>query len=181
MKTAEKRQRFIELRAEGYSYSNIQEELGIAKSTCSKWEKDLEAEIATMKREALATLYDSYHMTKEARIKKLGDTLSKIDTALESADLSEVPPEKLLDLKLKYEEALRKEYAPPAKTLGELDAQGIVTAMGDLLNRVRAGELTTEQATRESTVLANLLRAFDTVEVKAKIEELEILIAEGNA
>ena len=181
MKTQDKREKFIELRAEGHSYSQIQKELGIAKSTCSSWEKELENDIAVMKRDALTALYDSYHMTKEARIRKIGDTLSKIDTALESADLSEVAPEKLLDLKLKYEEALRKEYTPPAKALGELDAQGIVTAMGDLLDRVKAGELTTEQATRESTVLANLLRAFDTVEVRAKIEELEILIAEGNA
>lgn len=29
---------------------------------------------------------------------------------------------------------------------------------------------------RESTVLANLLKAYDTVEVKAKLEELEAIV-----
>lgn len=177
MKPQELKQKFIELRAEGYSFSHIQEELGIAKATCSKWEHDLTEEIATLKRDSLTALYDSYHMTKEARIKKLGDTLSKIDTALESADLSEVPPEKLLDYKLKYEEALRKEYTPAGKPLGnEINQHTILTAMGDLLDRVRAGEVTPEQATRESTVLANLLKAYDTVEVKAKLDELASIV-----
>ena len=116
-------------------------------------------------------------MTKEARIKKLGDTLSNIDTALAKADLSEVPADKLLDYKLKYEEALRKEYTPAGKPLGkDINQHTILTAMGDLLDRVRAGEVTPEQATRESTVLANLLKAYDTVEVKAKLEELEAIV-----
>jgi hypothetical protein len=48
--------------------------------------------------------------------------------------------------------------------------------MGDLLDRVRAGEVTTEQASRESLILSNLLKAYDTVEVKAKLEELEAIV-----
>ena len=176
MKPQELKQKFIELRADGHSYSSIQKELGIAKGTCSKWERELEDEIATFKRDSLTALYTSYHMTKEARIRKLGDTLSKIDTALAKADLSEVPAEKLLDYKLKYEEALRKEYTPACKPLGDINQHTILTAMGDLLDRVRAGEVTPEQATRESTVLANLLKAYDTVEVKAKLEELGAII-----
>lgn len=177
MKPQELKQKFVELRADGHSYSSIQKELGIAKGTCSKWERELSDEIATVKRESLTALYESYHMTKEARIRKLGDTLSKIDTALAKADLSEVPADKLLDYKLKYEEALRKEYTPAGKPLGkDINQHTILTAMGDLLDRVRAGEVTPEQATRESTVLANLLKAYDTVEVKAKLEELGAII-----
>lgn len=177
MKPQELKHKFIELRAEGYSYSHIQKELNIAKATCSAWERELAEEIATMKRDALNTLYDSYHMTKEARIRKLGDALGKIDTAIDSADLSEVPPEKLLELKLKYEDALKKEYAPAGKPIGnDINQHTILTAMGDLLDRVRAGEVTPEQATRESTILANLLKAYDTVEVKAKVEELEAIV-----
>lgn len=176
MKPQELKQKFIELRADGHSYSSIQKELGIAKGTCSKWERELADEIATLKRDNLTALYTSYHMTKEARIRKLGDTLSKIDTALAKVDLSEVPADKLLDYKLKYEEALRKEYTPAGKPLGDINQHTILTAMGDLLDRVRAGEVTPEQATRESTVLANLLKAYDTVEVKAKLEELGAII-----
>lgn len=177
MKPQEMKRAFVEMRAEGKSYSAIAAELHISKSTCSKWEKELESQIADLKRESLTALYDSYHMTKEARIRKLGDTLSNIDTALAKADLSEVPAEKLLDYKLKYEEALRKEYTPAGKPIGkDINQHTILTAMGDLLDRVRAGEVTPEQATRESTVLANLLKAYDTVEVKAKLEELEAIV-----
>jgi hypothetical protein len=49
-------------------------------------------------------------MTREARIRKLGDTLARINTALGGVNLATVPPEKLLDFKLKYTEALKGEY-----------------------------------------------------------------------
>ena len=162
------------------SYSRIQKELGIARSTCSKWAHDLETEIATLKQDNLDALYTSYHMTKTARIKKLGDTLNNIDAALSKADLSKVPADKLLRLKLEYEDALRKEYSPPTHQLTDITAQGIVNAMGDLLSRVRSGETNTEQANRESAVLLNMIKAYDAVEIKAKIEELEFIISETN-
>ena len=85
MKPAELKKEYIRLRAEGKSYSYICEQLHISKSTCTKWEKALAAEIDELKRAELAELCESYSMTKEARIKKLGDTLDKINAALEQA------------------------------------------------------------------------------------------------
>lgn len=101
--------RFIELRAEGKSYGRISEELSISKSTCSEWERELSREIQTRKAEALEELYDSYGINKEARVKRITATLDKIDAAIEEADLSTVPPDKLLKMKLEYEKALREE------------------------------------------------------------------------
>ena len=49
-------------------------------------------------------------------------------------------------------------------------------ALSDLLDRVRAGEVTPEQANRECLILCNLLKAFETIEVKAKLEQLENII-----
>ena len=94
--------RFIELRAEGKSYGRISEELSISKSTCSEWERELSREIQTRKAEALEELYDSYGINKEARVKRITATI-------EEADLSTVPPDKLLKMKLEYEKALREE------------------------------------------------------------------------
>lgn len=179
MKPQEQKQEYIRLRAEGKSYSFIADKLHISKSTCSNWEKELGAEIAQLKQEELNSLYDSYHMKKEARIKQLGDTLDRVEDALAKTDLTEVAPEKLLDFKLKYTEALQKEYVgtDPAFKLGDsLDPRDIVKALGDLLDRVRAGEVTTGQANRESLILSNLLRAYDTVEVKAKLDALEAIV-----
>ena len=117
-------------------------------------------------------------MTKEARIRRLGDTLEKINSALEQADFSTVDPAKLLDFKLKYTEALKGEYigTMPAMELGEITPSAILDALGDLLNRVRAGEVTTEQAQKESGILTQLLKAYDTAEVKKKLDELEAII-----
>ena len=179
MKPQEQKQEYIRLRAEGKSYSYIADKLHISKSTCSNWEKELGADIAQLKQEELNSLYDSYHMKKEARIRQLGDTLDRVEDALAKTDLTEVAPEKLLDFKLKYTEALQKEYVgtDPAFKLGDsLDPRDIVKALGDLLDRVRAGEVTTEQANRESLILSNLLRAYDTVEVKAKLDALEAIV-----
>lgn len=179
MKPQETKTEFIRLRAEGRSYSYIADKLHISKSTCSSWEQELKGAIAELRQEQLSELYSSYAMTKEARIKKLGDTLESINTALDGADLSEIPPEKLLDFKLKYTEALKGEYTgsgTPYQFTDRLAPKEIVVALGDLLNRIRAGEVTTEQASKESTVIANLLKAYDTVEVKAKLDALEAIV-----
>jgi hypothetical protein len=167
------------LRAEGKSYSAIAEQLHISKSTCTAWERELKDNIAELKQEQLEELYNSYFMTKEARIRKLGDTLENINTALEGVDLSTVAPEKLLDYKLKYMEALKEEYTGNTQVYrfcDEVRPQDIVAALRDLLNRVRAGDITPEQANRESSVIVNLLRAYDVVEVKAKLDTLEAIM-----
>lgn len=179
MKPQELKQEYIMLRAEGRSYSYIAQELHISKSTCTKWEQALGADIAQLKKEQLNTLYEEYSMKKEGRIRQLGDTLARIEEAIQAADLSEVPAEKLLDLKLKYREALQKEYIttqPAFKLKDSINPRDIVTALGDLLDRVRAGEISNEQANRESLILSNLLRAYEQVEIKAKLEELEAII-----
>lgn len=179
MKPIDTKNEFVRLRAEGRSYSYIANELHISKSTCSSWEAELREAISELKQEKLNELYTAYGMTKEARIKKLGDTLEGINSALDEVDLSTIPPEKLLDFKLKYTEAMKAEYTGGGTpfTFGEkLDPKDIVTALGDLLNRVRAGEVSAEQANRESTVIANLLKAYETVEVKVKLDALEAII-----
>ena len=178
MKPAELKIEYVQLRAEGKSYSVIAKQLHISKTTCASWERELSDQIDELKRAELAELCESYGMTKEARIKKLGDTLLKIEDAISKADFSTVDPAKLLDFKLKYTEALKGEYAgtKPAIQVDSLDAQQIVAALGDLLNRVRAGEVASEQAAKESGILAQLLKAYDTVEVQAKLDKLESIV-----
>lgn len=182
MKPLEDKEDFIRLRAEGRSYSYITKEIGIAKATCSSWEKDFKREIEQRKADRIQELYNSYYMTKEARIKKLGETLNKINTALEEIDFSQIAPEKLLDYKLKYTEALKEEYIEPSqiKLDGDFTAKDILTGIGDLLTRLQAGTVTPEQATKESAVYTNLLKAYENVELANKIELLESVIGRNN-
>lgn len=179
MKPVEIKHNFIELRAEGRSYDYIAKELHISKSTCKSWEEELSEEIASRRKAELETLYKCYGMTKEARIKRLGDTLDRIEDALAKADLTEIAPDKLLELKLKYREALLKEHIGTEeayKLSDNMDLKDIVIAMADLLQRVRAGEVNTEQANRESIVLTNLLKAYEVADIKAKVDRMEAIL-----
>lgn len=180
MKPAEVKNEFIRLRAAGRSYSFIEKALHIGKGTCSAWEKELEAAISDLKREQLEELYSAYFMTKEARIKRLGETLNSLSDTLKGVDLSKIPPEKLLEYKLKYMEALKSEYTgggrPYQINTEKADPKDIVKALNDLLERVRTGETTTDQATKESAVITSLLRAYDAVEIKEKLIALENLL-----
>ena len=179
MKDQDTKDLFIVLRAQNKSYDAICKELHISKATCSKWEKELKAVIADKKREELEALYESYFMTREARISQLGDALQEIDWALAGADLTEMPPDKLLDYKLKYTQALKEEYIPTGKAKAmpsKINPAVILDAYKDLLERVQLGEVSTEQANRESMILSNILKAYESTELQRKLETLEAII-----
>lgn len=176
MEATEKRLEFVRMRADGKSYRAIAAALGIGRSTCGAWEKALHAEIAELKQEQLTELYEAYSMKKGARIKALGETLNKIESALAEVDFSTMPPERLLDFKLKYQAALKDEYTPAAAFFhkeGENAGARIIQALEDLLERVRTGEATDAQASKEASILASLLKAYDTEELQRKIDCIE--------
>ena len=183
MKPNDQKNEFIRLRAEGKSYTAIGKELSISKATCTAWERELKAEIAEKKKEQLEEMYQAYYMTREARITKLGQTLESIEDALSDADLSQVSPEKLLDYKLKYMEALKQEFidTTPAIPLDDtFNPRDIIVVMADLLKRIRNKETNLDQASREIMVITNILKAYEAVELKAKLEALEDLVGGRN-
>lgn len=161
MKPAEKKREFIRLRAEGKSYRAIEEAIGVSRSTCSEWEKDLSAEIARLRQESLEELYNSYGMAREARIRRLGDTLLRIDKALSEVDFSKIPPEKLLDLKLKYSAALKDEHTATAYTEASGEAEDTLTAIKDLYRRTATGETTIEQAKTELNIIDHMVDGYN--------------------
>ena len=121
METIELKERFIELRAKGWSFDKIAKELGKAKQTLIDWSKDLQDEIANRKALELEALYETYYLLKEAKIKKYGAILSKITDELESRDFADVRTGRLLELYLLYFERLSQEViAPTFKSSGEI-------------------------------------------------------------
>ena len=178
MKTLEDREQFIKLRAEGRSYSYIMKELGIAKATCSNWEAEYKDQITALKEDRMQELYNSYYMTKEARIKKLGETLNKINATLEATDFNNIQPDKLLDFKLKYTDALKSEFIDTTHTALKEDftAQDILNSLGDLLTRLKQGAITPEQASKECMIYNNLIKAYENVELADKIKILEKIV-----
>ena len=112
MELIDTKQRFIELRAKGWSFDKIAKELGKAKQTLIDWSKELQDEIANRKALELEALYESYYLLKENRLQTLGVILTKIKKELEKRNLSDVPTDKLLDIYLKYSNQIKAELEP---------------------------------------------------------------------
>lgn len=161
MKTTDKKLEFIRLRAEGKSYRAIEQEIGVSRTTCGEWERELRADIDALRHESLEELYTQYGMAREARIRRIGDTLCRIDEALADVDLSALPPEKLLDFKLKYSTALRDEYTATASTEATGAATDTLEAIQGLYRRIATGETTTEQAKTELSILDRMVDGYN--------------------
>lgn len=135
----EEKERFIELRAKGWSFDKIAKELGKAKQTLINWSKELEDEIANLKALELEALYEKHYLLKENRIETFGVLLRKLKDEVMNRDLSDVPTDKLLDLLLKYESQLKDEVIEPRfKTSTEIKE--------DELDKEILDELTTLQS-----------------------------------
>lgn len=149
-KELSKKNEFILLRAEGRSYSFITQKLEISKTTCIKWNKELEEKILAQKQDNLTDLYKTYNLTKEARIERLGTTLKKIDSALEKVDYSTIAPEKLLDYKLKYTQALKDEYKPFNMAYREMtNCDDYILELKALLTNIRSDDYINRKSTSE--------------------------------
>lgn len=113
METTELKERFIELRAKGWSFDKIAKEIGKAKQTLIDWSKELQEEIANRKALELEALYESYYLLKENRLQTFGAMLTKIKEEVERRNFSDVPTDKLLELLLKYNSQVKEEIVEP--------------------------------------------------------------------
>ena len=138
MELLQTKERFIELRAKGWSFDKIAKELGKAKQTLIDWSKELQGEIANRKAVELEALYESYFILTENRLQTFGVMITKIKDEVEKRDLSDVPTDKLLELLLKYNAQAKEEIVEPIyKSSQELTE--------DRLDRELLDELTTLQ------------------------------------
>lgn len=160
MKSTDTKLAFIKARAEGKSYSTIQKELNIAKSTCQSWEQELKADVEAMKRAQTEELYTAYNMKRDARIKALGETINTIDTALEKADLEGVAPEKLLELKLKYHRALREEYIEPVEIETDNTLDGLLEQYNQLYTEAKTGKYSPADIKAQLSILDGMRDAM---------------------
>ena len=113
MELLEIKERFIELRAQGWSFDKIAKELGKAKQTLIDWSKELQDEIANRKALELEVLYEKYYLLKESRLQTFGELLTKLREEVLKRPLTDVSTEKLLELLIKYNTLLREEIVEP--------------------------------------------------------------------
>lgn len=163
LKDNEKKLAFIQARAEGKSYNTIAKELKISKSTCTRWEGDFREDIEKLRGSQIEELYTAYNMKREARIRDLGEIINAIDTALQTKDISELPTDKLLELRLKYSQELKKEYIEPIEKNSDGTLDGLLEAYTELYNESKAGRYTPAEIRAQLAILdaerATLLKA----------------------
>ena len=109
MKTQDIKNRFIGLRAKGYSYDKIAKQLKVSKQTLITWSKELQAEIANLKTIELEVLLEKYYALREKRIELFGKKLLALEKELSTRDLKDIPTEKLFYLIDKYADLLKQE------------------------------------------------------------------------
>lgn len=121
MKDEATKSRFVELRAQGWSFARIAKALQVSKQTLITWSKDLTQQIANLRAVELEALQEEYFVTRAKRIELLGKQVKAIRRELERRSLAKVPTERLLDLQMRYV-ALLKEEAIPTTFSEEQDA-----------------------------------------------------------
>ena len=182
MKDNDTKRAFIKARAEGKSYSRITEELGIAKATCSNWEKEYRAQIEELRQAQLEELYTTYSMTKEARIEAIGGIIQRIDEARGITDkpLETLPEDKLLELRLKYMRELQTEYREPVKPASDNTLDGLLEDYDRLYIDSQSGKLSPSEVRAQLSILDTKRDTlYKVASEKTKEEEEDLAITLG--
>ena len=98
MKNELKKVKFVQLRTEGFTYSEISEELGISKPTLISWSRELKSELRNAFSLRKLELQKIYNLTQERQIQLQSNILNKIESAIDASDLKAIPPGKLIEL-----------------------------------------------------------------------------------
>ena len=105
------KEKFIELRASGLSYSKIAVQLGLNRSTIQRWARDFACEIDNLKMIELESLQEQFYMSKRKRLEVLGAVIVPLVEELKSReeDYEDYNFEHLTELIFKYMKMARKE------------------------------------------------------------------------
>lgn len=95
MHTPEVRQKFVERRAQGQTFSRIAAELGVAKSTLIEWSRQLRFEIQNHRALELDDLRDRLLGSRQARTAVILQKLSRVEEELRQRDLTQVSTARL--------------------------------------------------------------------------------------
>ena len=161
MTTNDTKLRFVEMRANNMSLSAIASKLHISRGTCSKLEKELESDIAVKQAERKAEISNLYAMDRQHRINRLQAVLERLDKAISNADFSQMSPEALLKMKLRYESELSREYPiSDGKGLSEYSYKAIMDKVNDIQKKYESGEISTEQLKTSLTALDMMIKGI---------------------
>lgn len=112
MKDAACKDRFVELRSQGKSFSSISEEINVSKPTLMLWSRELAEQIRNLRAIHDEALREKYRLTQDHELQILSRRLESIEKELESRPIFDVPTDKLYGLLFKVLEEVRRERKP---------------------------------------------------------------------
>ncbi|MGZ4864917.1 MAG: hypothetical protein ACXVIG_05975 [Halobacteriota archaeon] len=108
-----KKQQFLELRAQERSLRSIEKEIGVNRRTLAKWESEHKEELENLKAIELEAMREEYLLTSRGRVELIGGQLKRLIEEMDRRDLSDIPTPKLLELILKLSTSLNVEFPAP--------------------------------------------------------------------
>lgn len=114
MKKQGAKTRFVQLRAEGHSFTSIAHELGVHRSTLSLWAKELVSEIEEMRKLEFDHLLKTIRLDQRHRLTAWAQLLNRIHEEVTRRDISDVPTNCLVNLALSIDKQLAALAQPPA-------------------------------------------------------------------
>ena len=126
MKNQETKEKFIQLRAEGYSYNSIAQKLGVSKTTLLKWNVELKDEVNNAQCYYYQSLAEKFKLAKQQRINILLKELKKVNEALDKKDYDELSVKDLFNIQEKLETKLQKELSDMKLRTGEHEGDSML-------------------------------------------------------
>jgi transcriptional regulator with XRE-family HTH domain len=98
MNDVEKQQRFVFLRAEGWSFARIAEDLGVSKPTLIQWSRKFRFEIQNQRAILLEHLKEQWVASLDQRVTTLGEQLRQVEAELTKRDVTTLTTGQLFTL-----------------------------------------------------------------------------------
>ena len=112
MNDIETQQRFIGLRAQGWSFARIADEIKISKPTLINWSRKFQFDIQNQRAINIEALQDKWLSNHEARVELLGKQLQQIETELAKRDLTALSTHHLFTLAQSLRRQIKRETGP---------------------------------------------------------------------
>lgn len=124
--TLDTKDRFIELRAKGYPFSEIATQLQVSKPTLIEWAKELQNDIENRKAMEIEALQEKYYASWKQRLEFVGEEFGRIKEELASRDYADMSTKELYEIALKFQQQL-----------GSLERKSAFKVETDLDDRLR--------------------------------------------
>jgi hypothetical protein len=112
MNDLETQQRFVMLRAEGWSFARIADELQVSKPTLINWSRKFQFDIQNQRAIITESLQEKWLATRDTRVNALGEQLHKVQEELARRDIATIPTARLFTLVESLRRQIKQETGP---------------------------------------------------------------------